>query len=150
MRYAYFALGAVFLLSMSSLAYAAESTTSVSINNTVDSSSNVTTSSESHVRIEVNGEVKEFNTSGNQKVDWESEDGKSSVKIDNTGTSVKTNSDPTPSQAGASGTVTPSPTHEPTPTSLEHESSEHKANFAIPLTPLSMVVSLVESIFKLF
>lgn len=53
------------------------------------SSTNGSTSSKSHVRIETNGQVKEFNTTGDEEVNWTSGDGKSSVKIN----TQSTNSD---------------------------------------------------------
>lgn len=47
----------------------------------VHSASNSSVNNETHVRIETNNEVKEFNTKGNESVHWQSEDGKSSVNI---------------------------------------------------------------------
>gem|GEM_PF-2599823 len=58
-------------------------TTHVSVNSNVKSSSISTTTvnSNTKVHIESDGEVKDFNTTGDESVNWESEDGKSSVKI---------------------------------------------------------------------
>lgn len=145
------ALTGFLTLIMPTATYAA--TTSVSVQNTVDSTSNSesTSTSQSHVRIETNGEVKEFNTNGNETVDWKSDDGKSSVKINNSGgATVKTESDNEDEEATSSSTSAPST---PTPTDAvsqaEDDSTDAKADFNIPLTPISMVVTLVRSIFSL-
>ncbi len=149
MRYAHLSLLALLLLTMAKVTYA--STSSVTINSNTSSNGESSTTSESHVRIETDGVIKEFNTSGNESVDWRSEDGKSSVKIDGSGTSVQSGSES--HSAGASGTVTPSPTGSPSsktsPTPEDHNVSKPQAT-KIPLTPISMIVTLVESILKLF
>ncbi len=148
MRYAHLSLIALLLLTMAKVTYA--STSSVTINSNINSDGNSSNTSESHVRIETNGVVKEFNTSGNESVDWKSEDGKSSVKIDGNGTSVQSGSES--HSAGASGTVTPSPSASPSsqPTPTQADDTQNETRSTIPLTPISMFVTLVESILKLF
>ncbi|CAN5169479.1 hypothetical protein BH09PAT1_BH09PAT1_0520 [soil metagenome] len=58
-------------------------TTHVSVNSNVNSNSQttITGNSTTNIHIENNGEVKDFNTNGDESVDWKSSDGKSSVKI---------------------------------------------------------------------
>ena len=67
-----------FLLSIVLLLFAKQSVQATS-NVKVTTNSNGTT--ETHVRIETNGEVKSFDTKGDEDVDWTSGDGQSSVKI---------------------------------------------------------------------
>lgn len=77
----------------------------VIVNSNTRSSSTTSTSdtSNTHVRIESNGVIREFNTSGGESVDWTSDDGKSSVKINtqltNTPTPKIQTSSPSPSGA---------------------------------------------------
>jgi len=61
--------------------------TSVSVTNNVNSTSNSTTTSNSktHVRIETNGEVKEYNSENGGSVHIESDDGTAKVNINNNG-----------------------------------------------------------------
>ena len=60
---------------------------SVNISNSVESNSNISINSSSgdgtknDVRIEVNGEVKEFHTDGKEEINWKSEDGNLQLQI---------------------------------------------------------------------
>lgn len=146
------ALTGVLALIMPTVTYAA--TSSVSIQNTVDSSSNsdTTTTSESNVRIETNGEVKEFNTTGDESVDWTSPDGKSSVKINNNGTKVVQGAEESKEANEPEVSKVASPTPEDQDEASDSANSnkpEKKVDFDIPLTPVSMLVTLVKSLFSL-
>jgi len=71
--------------------------------NTVRVSSNGNGNSETHVRIETDGEVNTFDSTNGEEVDWTSDDGKSTVTITKNGLS----SSPTPSaQAKPTNTAT--------------------------------------------
>ncbi len=76
------------------------------------SSTNGNTTSSNHVTIENNGEVKSFDTEGDDSVDWTSDDGKSTVKI---------NSKTVTSSPTATTTPKPSKDEEDTPSSSAHE-----------------------------
>lgn len=83
------------LIPLIGLAFPTFAMAEVSVNIQNDNNSSTTTQQSSSsvttdVRIETNGEVKEFHTEGNEDVDWTSDDGKSSVKI-NSNTSSKSN-----------------------------------------------------------
>lgn len=87
MRYISFFLSIALLLVARHSAYA---TNSVTITNSGNGMS------QTHVKIDTNGEVKSFDTTDGENVDWTSEDGQSTVKINNT------TKNPTPtSQTGA-------------------------------------------------
>lgn len=75
-------LGIVGVLAISSTAFA--ESTSVTVNNSVNSSTSTTTTNNSHTRVEVttNGETKVFESTG-EGVDYTSPDGKTTVKINN-------------------------------------------------------------------
>lgn len=81
-----------FLLSIVLLLFAKQSVEAAS-NVKVTTNNNGTT--ETHVRIETNGEVKSFDTKGDEDVDWTSGDGQSSVKIN----SNTKNPTPTPTKS---------------------------------------------------
>lgn len=76
------------------------SNTRVVVNSNVTTSNVTTTNSNSRttVHIENNGEVKDFDTNGDESVDWQSSDGKSSVKINNNGSGIKSATTVTPEE----------------------------------------------------
>lgn len=94
------------------------STSRVTVNNSTSTSNNTSTTTQNHVRIETNGEVKSFDTTGDQSVDWTSDDGKSSVKIN-------------------SKTVTPSTTQKSSSqsTNSDNETKELKEKESTPISP---------------
>lgn len=62
------------------------SNSQVKINNVINSSNSTSTNTSNtttDIRIETNGEVKEYHGTGNQNINIESSDGKNSVKINN-------------------------------------------------------------------
>jgi DNA-binding protein YbaB len=73
------------------------SSATVNVQNSFNSTSNSTntTTSNTKVRIETNGEVKEYESSSGEDVHMESEDGTSKVNITNKGTKVTTTASPT-------------------------------------------------------
>lgn len=84
------------------------SNTHVVVNSNVNQSSTTTNNVNSHtqVHIENNGEVKDFNSDGNQSVNWQSSDGKSSVKINANGSNTPSNNSVSTNEK-QSETVTP-------------------------------------------
>ena len=74
-------------------------TSEVRVDSNVERSSENTNSATSttDVVIEVNGEKKEFHSDGNEDINWISEDGKSSVKINSNSDIKPTNSEKSPS-----------------------------------------------------
>lgn len=67
---------------------ASNSSNRVSVKNNV-STSNSNSSSETKVRIEQNGEVKTFEASGDEDINYQSEDGSTKVNINNKSSGVK-------------------------------------------------------------
>lgn len=82
------------------------SNTHVVVNSNVNSSTTNTTTinSNTRVHIETNGEVKDFNTTGDESVDWKSDDGKSSVKINGNSSTTKVTPNPTGEKPSATPT----------------------------------------------
>ncbi len=94
------------------------SNTHIVVNSNVNSSTTNTSTvnSNTKVHIETNGEVKDFNTSGDESVDWQSSDGKSSVKINN---NAKVTPKPTEDKPSATPTQSTA--------SAQQQDTEHKA-----------------------
>lgn len=67
------------------------SNSSTVVNNVNVKSNSDSSNSVSDVTIETNGDIKSFHAEGNQKIDWQSDDGKSQVHIEtgNTSNNVK-------------------------------------------------------------
>lgn len=105
------------------------SNTHVVVNSNVNSSTTntATVNSNTHVHIETNGEVKDFNTSGDESVDWKSDDGKSSVKINGNSTTKVT---PNPTGEKPSATPTES-TNSAKQSSDLHKSSSNSHGFSL-------------------
>lgn len=149
MKIALFITFTLFLITMASTT---RTHASIIVENNVTTVTNTNTdgTSKSHVRIETNGKVNEFNTSGNETVDWKSEDGKSTVKINSNGTNIKTE---TSNDNGETAPTTMPPASDASPspkvTDADNNDAETKSNFSVPLTPISMIVSLVKSLFSL-
>jgi hypothetical protein len=100
------------------------SNTHVVVNSNVNSSTTNTTmvNSNTRVHIETNGEVKDFNTQGDESVDWQSEDGKSSVKINK---NSKVTPEPTKEETSVSPTQSTS--------SAQQKATEHNASHGFSL-----------------
>jgi hypothetical protein len=114
------------------------SNTHIVVNSNVNSSTTNTSTinSNTKVHIETNGEVKDFNTSGDESVDWQSTDGKSSVKINN---NAKVTSKPTEDKPSATPTQSTA--------SAQQQETEHKK----PSTTHSFSLSdFFKSIFSIF
>ncbi|MBI5044403.1 MAG: hypothetical protein HZC02_00575 [Candidatus Levybacteria bacterium] len=90
-------------------------------------SSGDSTTSESHVTIENNGEVKTFDVTGDESIDWTSDDGKSTVKIN-------------------AQTITPSPKASMSPTVTKNE--ESKSTVSLSQDQPKKSVSLYELVKK--
>ncbi len=71
-----------------------ESSVEINTNSKTTTSQSSSVKSTTDVHIEINGETKDFHSDGNENVEWKSDDGKSSVKINNTNVS-NTNTSPT-------------------------------------------------------
>jgi hypothetical protein len=120
MRYLSFLLSIILLLVARQSAYA---TNSVTITNSG------TGTSQTHVKIDTNGEVKSFDTTDGEEVDWTSDDGQSTVKI-NTTTKNPIPTSQTRTEAGRTdtdkeGTITPTPTKE------EDKATEERQSFSL-------------------
>ncbi len=102
------------------------SNTHVVVNSNVNSLSNTTSvvNSNTRVHIETNGEVKDFTATGDESIDWQSEDGKSSVKIN---TSAKT----TPKPESGISSVTPSSTPSAQEEAIEDKKSPATHGFSL-------------------
>lgn len=125
-----------FILSTLALLVAARQT--VHATNSVKITTNGNTSSETHVRIETNGEVKSFDTKGDQDVDWTSEDGQSSVKIDSTtGNNTPTPTTSSRTQIKTNINVKQNSSNDNnsddklTPTKTEHKVTQTKSSFSL-------------------
>lgn len=122
------------------------SNTKVVVNSNVNSTSTNTTTvnSQTRVHIENNGEVKDFNASGDESVDWQSEDGKSSVKI-NSNSKNQTSDDETEKEI--TPTISPNERdddNEATPSVTEAQKKTIKQNASI----LTIILSWLTSLFK--
>ena len=110
------------------------SNTHVVVNSNVNTSNVTTTNTNSRttVHIENNGEVKDFDTNGDESVDWQSNDGKSSVKINNNSAKVQSNS---------TQKITTTPTVTPKPTSDEDGDDDREATHSTTIAPKKMSVN---------
>lgn len=117
-----FLLSVVLFLIAKHTTYAANSVT-------VTNSGNGT--SETHVKIETDGEVKSFDTTDGENVDWTSDDGKSTVKIT---TNTK---NPTPAQTSQTKNKTEirvnqsNDDNSPTPTKGEGKTTQKVQMFSL-------------------
>jgi len=80
------------------------STADTQATNTVTVTNNGSSKSETHVRIETDGEVNSFDSTDGEEVDWTSDDGKSTVKINTKTTSTST---PTPTSQAKPSMISP-------------------------------------------
>lgn len=103
--------------------HAAYATNSVTITNSGNGTS------ETHVKIDTNGEVKSFDTTDGENVDWTSDDGQSTVKI-NTTTKSPTSTSQTRTEidrtdSDKDDTITP------TPTKVGDKATEERQSFSL-------------------
>lgn len=113
---------------------AAQAINTVTVTNSGDSTS------ETHVRIETDGEVNSFDSTDGEEVDWTSSDGQSSVKINSKTSTVS----PKPTEQTKS-TITPS-----TDELVESDSDDDAPKDAVTVKKSFSLSEFFKGIFKFF